>query len=310
MPSGRTTASARKKKAEATDKTKKKKSPSSSSSSYSSSSSSSKKQSLPVKDEEADKEIELDPALFTQRPGDQDKSTSLKGSRLKKETFRKHFRKTLGKRKERVCWTPSEMDALSRGHDQHGRKWTQILSEYRAEFNECRTSVDLKDKFNNMQKKTGTTSSKSSRSSKSQKKQKVQEDAASDVEDDEPVEEEEEEEEEEAEEEEEEEEDEASEPSFDGDVRLRILFGTKGETHKLLGAGHHTYQDIIDGARDSFGIKTHKGEISVSAGMIKNEYETVDLSDQVGALVPLPHGSEQEKPTVWIEIRQKISGDI
>jgi hypothetical protein len=58
-----------------------------------------------------------------------------------------HFRKQIGGRK-RMPWTEQEKDKLERGVKQYGPKWTQIL--LLGGFHECRTTMDLKDKWRNL----------------------------------------------------------------------------------------------------------------------------------------------------------------
>ena len=56
-------------------------------------------------------------------------------------------------KKSRVRWTEEEVDNLRHGvarHEGLPNMWAMILSKY--EFNACRSSVDLKDKWRNMNK--------------------------------------------------------------------------------------------------------------------------------------------------------------
>lgn len=55
------------------------------------------------------------------------------------------------KRKERVNWSPEEVNALKQGIQKWGPgKWAVILRDYADEFHESRISVDLKDKWRNI----------------------------------------------------------------------------------------------------------------------------------------------------------------
>ena len=58
-----------------------------------------------------------------------------------------HFRKQIGGRK-RMPWTEQEKEQLEKGVKQYGPKWTTILLS--GGFNECRTTMDLKDKWRNL----------------------------------------------------------------------------------------------------------------------------------------------------------------
>jgi hypothetical protein len=58
-----------------------------------------------------------------------------------------HFRKQIGGRK-RVKWTEQEEENLEKGVNQYGPKWTTILLS--GGFHECRTTMDLKDKWRNV----------------------------------------------------------------------------------------------------------------------------------------------------------------
>ena len=99
---------------------------------------------------------------------------------------------------------------------------------------------------------------------------------------------------------------EEEEQIFEGDLRIRVMFGKKGKMFKLLGAGHHTYGDIINGARETFSVKSHNGDITVASGLIKGEEDDVEITDAIGATVPLPWDSNS-KPTVYIVVRTKGS---
>jgi hypothetical protein len=59
-----------------------------------------------------------------------------------------HRRLTKGPRKR---WAEGEVQALTRGHNKHGNKWATILRESRDEFDHKRTTMDLKDKWRNIQ---------------------------------------------------------------------------------------------------------------------------------------------------------------
>ena len=71
----------------------------------------------------------------------------------------KRKRKNVTGRKKRVYWTDEETVALQQGYDKHGRKWTEILLEARHKFNECRTRIDLRDKYDGMTEKMTSTKS-------------------------------------------------------------------------------------------------------------------------------------------------------
>jgi len=101
-------------------------------------------------------------------------------------------------------------------------------------------------------------------------------------------------------------EEEEEEQIFEGDLRIRVMFGKKGKMFKLLGAGHHTYGDIINGARETFSVKSHNGDITVASGLIKGEEDDVEITDAIGATVPLPWDSNSN-PTLYIVVRTKGS---
>jgi hypothetical protein len=61
-----------------------------------------------------------------------------------------HFRSAVQGRK-RVAWTAKELDLLKQGVQKYGPKWTDILLAMNG-FHVCRTSLDLKDKWRNVQK--------------------------------------------------------------------------------------------------------------------------------------------------------------
>jgi hypothetical protein len=98
------------------------------------------------------------------------------------------------------------------------------------------------------------------------------------------------------------------EPIYEGDLEIKIQFTVDKFTFTFDfregAAGHHTYQDIIDIARKKYNVDTHApGEIEyVKAGLLRNEYEEVNLTDQVGALIPLPFGGDCGKPKVWVVV--------
>jgi len=238
------------------------------------------------KDDE--EEEEANPPDYVLRPGKMDQAVNNKKARLKKETFRTHFRVTnVTGRKKKVYWTDEEIVALQQGYDKHGRKWTEILLEARHKFNECRTSVDLKDKYDGMTKNKGKTRVSVKKSAKKK-------------------------EEEEEEEEEGEEEVTANSPSdddiYDGDIRIRMQFGKRGKMYKLIGSGHFTYAATIEGCRMQYnlsGPKNHRGE-SIVAGLMQGEESDVLLSDAIGSQIPLPH-EKKEKPIVYIIVSKKQS---
>lgn len=51
----------------------------------------------------------------------------------------------------RKRWSTEEVEALKVGHGKHGNKWATILRENRSAFEAKRTTMDLKDKWRNMQ---------------------------------------------------------------------------------------------------------------------------------------------------------------
>lgn len=52
---------------------------------------------------------------------------------------------------KRVRWTQEEVDNLIEGVQEYGKgSWAEILAAF--EFNDCRTSVNLKDKWRNLEK--------------------------------------------------------------------------------------------------------------------------------------------------------------
>ena len=54
----------------------------------------------------------------------------------------------------RISWTDEEVEALREGVDKHGKgKWKEILVEKRHVFQE-RTTVDLKDKWRNLSRRS------------------------------------------------------------------------------------------------------------------------------------------------------------
>ena len=56
-------------------------------------------------------------------------------------------------RRQRTWWTEEEEAALDLGVRTFGEgRWEAILDTYAAKFQSCRTVVDLKDKWRNMQK--------------------------------------------------------------------------------------------------------------------------------------------------------------
>jgi hypothetical protein len=69
-----------------------------------------------------------------------------------------HFRKSADPSRKRAKWSPEEMALLERGIKECGTHWTKILLGYNG-FNDCRTSLDLKDKWRNMCKSKPSASS-------------------------------------------------------------------------------------------------------------------------------------------------------
>ena len=244
-------------------------------------------------DEEADvkKEEQYNNEDMMQRPGKEGDAKGIK-NRLTKDAFRKHYRvPTAGGRKKKVYWTAAEVDALERGYKKYGRKWSKILEAFRVEFNTCRTSVDLKDKYDGMQRnKSKYVDDAASPKKKRQKlSHPVQADDESDDEDEEM----------------EEEEEEDEEDIYDGDVRVRVRFGQKGKVHKLAAAGNHTFEELIEGCREVNGVTTHRENIYVQASLMKNEEGDVNAKARVGTVVPSDFDATSGKPMVWMLVQSK-----
>jgi hypothetical protein len=265
---------------------------------------SAKKKKSSSEEEEEEEEEEEDEAdeeegkktskiQYVQRPGKEGSPKGIKNNRLTKESFRKHYRASAGGRKKKVYWTMMEVDALERGFKKYGRKWSRILEVFRVEFNTCRTSVDLKDKYDGMQRSKSKNVDDDAASPK-KKRQKLSHSIQADNESDE---------EDEAMEEEEEDEDE--EDIFDGDVRVRVRFGRKGKVHKLAAVGNHTFEELIEGCREVNGVTTHQENIYVQASMMKDDEADVDAEACVGTVVPSDFDASSGKPKVWMVVRSK-----
>ena len=98
---------------------------------------------------------------------------------------------------------------------------------------------------------------------------------------------------------------EEEEEIFEGDIRIRIMFGKKGKIWKLLGSGHYSYGEIIDGVQKTFVVESHPDitptekslmdfeniDITVSSGLLKGEEDPVEVTDAIGSAVPLPWNS-------------------
>jgi len=108
---------------------------------------------------------------------------------------------------------------------------------------------------------------------------------------------------------------EEEEEIFEGDIRIRIMFGKKGKIWKLLGSGHYSYGEIIDGFRETFVVECHPDtptekslmdfeniDITVSSGLLKGEEDPVEVTDAIGSAVPLPWNSTS-KPILYIVVR-------
>ena len=109
---------------------------------------------------------------------------------------------------------------------------------------------------------------------------------------------------------------EEEEEIFEGDIRIRIMFGKKGKIWKLLGSGHYSYGEIIDGVQKTFVVESHPDitptekslmdfeniDITVSSGLLKGEEDPVEITDAIGSAVPLPWNSNS-KPILYIVIR-------
>ena len=245
--------------------------------------SSAKKTSLKTGGEmRKDDEEEKDPKDFILRPGQMDQAVQTGKNRLKKETFRKHFRVTnVTGRKKKVYWTDEEVVALEQGYDKLGRKWTEILDAGRDKFNVCRTSVDLKDKYDGMTKNKGKTRVSVKKLAKKEEEEEEQEVTANSPSDDD---------------------------IYDGDIRIRMKFGKRGKWYKLIGSGHFTYAATIEGCRRQYelpGGKNHRGE-SIVAGLMQGEESDVLLNDAIGTQIPLPY-EKKEKPMVFIIVSKKQS---
>jgi len=67
-----------------------------------------------------------------------------------------HFRPQpiVGAPRRRVKWHSAEIKLLEKGVKEFGTKWTSILTTMNG-FHECRTSLDLKDKWRNLQQAKG-----------------------------------------------------------------------------------------------------------------------------------------------------------
>jgi len=113
---------------------------------------------------------------------------------------------------------------------------------------------------------------------------------------------------------------EEEEEIFEGDIRIRIMFGKKGKIWKLLGSGHYSYGEIIDGVRETF-VESHPDitptekslmdfenvDITVSisrtlTSLTKGEEDPVEVTDAIGSSVPLPWNSNS-KPILYIVVR-------
>ena len=82
--------------------------------------------------------------LAEQQRGQQIRDAALQG-RMKPEAPKA--------RRQRTRWTEEEVAALDLGVRTFGEgRWEAILDTYAAKFQSCRTVVDLKDKWRNMQK--------------------------------------------------------------------------------------------------------------------------------------------------------------
>ena len=238
-------------------------------------------------------EIQYKNEEMMQRPGKEGSPKGIK-NRLTKESFRKHYRASAGGRKKKVYWTMMEVDALERGFKKYGRKWSRILEVFRVEFNTCRTSVDLKDKYDGMQRSKNKNVDDDAASPK-KKRQKLSHSIQADEESDEDDEE------DEAMEEEEEDE----EDIFKGDVRVRVRFGRKGKVYKLAAVGNHTFEELIEGCREVNGVTTHQENIYVQASMMKDDEADVDAEACVGTVVPSDFDASSGKPKVWMVVRSK-----
>ena len=294
MPRKASTASSRKKKIGAISEAAKTKNktpkgsgqkPSSKSSSKQSSSKKRKKPSTPISgenDEEEGGKKKINEEDYTTRPGKSNKEQGVK-NRLKKTVFRTHFRVTNGMgRKKKVYWTESETSALTTGYEVFGRKWSKILKEYQTEFNTCRTSVDLKDKYDGMTKNKGENRTKTPK----KKKQKVSKKKSGEESDEELT----------------------DDQIFGGDVRVRIRFGPKGKLHKLAGAGSHTFTELIEHAQETFHVKSYKDQLDIKAGMMQGDESPVDGNACCGSVVPMPR-TNKTKPIIFIVVKKLNSSN-
>lgn len=219
--------------------------------------------------------VEDDSIEYTSRPGKKEgDAKDTKGSRLKTKVFRTHFRAKLPegvKRKKTVFWTDAETAALRRGHFKHGNSWTAILTEERQHFNECRTSVDLKDKWRSLEKtrtKDKGAKGKAGRKSPSKKTK--------------------------------------SAVMYEGDIKIRgWLQGNKDNMAKMTAPGHTTLTQVIEFCRSMEEPNFMEGipDVTIKAGHDESSLQTVGTGEHVGNLVDPAHdANSKEKPYVYVEL--------
>jgi hypothetical protein len=73
--------------------------------------------------------------------------------------------------------------------------------------------------------------------------------------------------------------------------------------HKLAAVGNHTFEELIEGCREWFGVTSHQKNIYVQAGTRKNEEGDVNANAWVGTVVPSDFDASNGKPIVWMLVQ-------
>ena len=98
---------------------------------------------------------------------------------------------------------------------------------------------------------------------------------------------------------------------YSGDVRIRLMFGRNGETHKLLCSGHYSFGETIDACRKLYKVTSHQNHFYVTAGLVQGEEVHVELSELTGSQVLAPW-DKNKRPVLYVVVskEKRIEGKI
>jgi hypothetical protein len=91
---------------------------------------------------------------------------------------------------------------------------------------------------------------------------------------------------------------------YSGDVRIRLMFGRSGETHKLLCSGHDSFGETIDACRKLYQVTSHQNHFYVAAGLVQGEEVHVELSELTGSQIVAPW-DKNKRPVLYVIVSKE-----